>query len=95
MEKPDQDLDGMTKEEIIRKIEDASMKLFFWFGLDKGGEYSDAFIAVVARTRARAQQLVELDEGEWIREYGSECMGNEPDVLVVTSREKERIWVWG
>lgn len=72
------------------------MKLFLWSALDVGGEYADAWIGVIAKSRERALELVEQDERDWIARYSGECMANEPDVLPLRASEKqERIWIWG
>ena len=71
------------------------MKLFFWSALDIGGEYADAYIAVVARSKDAAVEMVEQDAREWIRNYSGHISYTVPDVLTVTSREKARVWMWG
>lgn len=71
------------------------MKLFFWAGLDVGGEYADAWIGVIASSKARALEILESQTEEPHNRYYGECYANVPDELSLRGEKEERIWNWG
>jgi hypothetical protein len=71
------------------------MNLYFWCGLDIGGEYADAWIGVISPTKERALEILESQTEEPQNRYYGECYGSFPDILPLRGEQTERIWNWG
>jgi hypothetical protein len=71
------------------------LNLFFWCGLDIGGEYADAWIGVIAPSKERALEILDAQTEEPQKNYYGECYASEPDVLPLRGKRDEGIWIWG